>query len=138
VDLSQSEEGRYNTTDSGMLMPPCTELRPGPLIVIKLAHTIVWAFFASCIVAIPIASWRDEHRAAAWLIAIVFVEVLVLVLNRMRCPLTSLAARHTTDRLENFDIYLPLWLAKHNKTLFGALYIAGAGFALFRWLRASG
>lgn len=119
-------------------MPPRTELRSVRLIAIKLVHTIVWAFFASCIVAIPIASWRDEHRAALWLIVIVFVEVLVLVLNRMRCPLTSLAARHTTDRLENFDIYLPIWLAKHNQILFGALYVAGAGFALFRWLRGSG
>ncbi len=120
------------------MKPPPTELRPGPLIAIKLSHTVVWAFFASCIVAIPIASWRDEHRTALWLIAIVFVEVSVLVLNGMRCPLTSLAARCTRDRMDNFDIYLPLWLARHNKTLFGALYIAGAGIALFRWLRALG
>ena len=52
-------------------------------------------------------------------------ECLVLVLNRMRCPLTDLAARHTEDRRDNFDIHLPLWLARHNKTVFGSLYLLG-------------
>ena len=114
-----------------------TDARSGALTAIKMAHTIVWAFFAGCVVAIPLASWRGEHRAAAWLVAIVFVEVSVLVLNGMRCPLTSFAARHTMDRRENFDIYLPLWLAKHNKSIFGALYIGGTAFALVHWLRTA-
>lgn len=113
------------------------EARSAPLIAIKLAHTLVWAFFAGCIFAIPMVSWRGEYRAAGWLAAIVSVEVGVLVLNGMSCPLTSWAARHTTDRRENFDIYLPLWLAKHNKTIFGTLYVAGVAFALIRWLRAA-
>jgi len=56
---------------------------------------------------------------------VVFVEVLVLVFNRMRCPLTGVAARYTDDRRDNFDIYLPEWVARHNKTIFGTLYVAG-------------
>jgi hypothetical protein len=110
------------------------EASRGPLTAIRVAHTVVWALFAGCIVAIPLASLQGEHRAAVLFAAIVFVEVSILVLNGMRCPLTSLAARYTKDRRENFDIYLPLWLAKHNKSIFGALYIAGAAFALVRWL----
>jgi hypothetical protein len=35
-----------------------------------------------------------------------------------------MAARHTEQRSKNFDIYLPLWLARHNKTIFGALFVA--------------
>lgn len=54
-----------------------------------------------------------------------FLEVSVLVANRMRCPLTEVAARYTTERQDNFDIYLPLWLARHNKEVFGGLYVAG-------------
>ena len=111
---------------------------PGTLTAIKTAHTLVWAFFAGCIIAIPAASWMGEHRAAGWLTAIVFVEVAILGLNKMRCPLTGWAARYTADRQDNFDIYLPLWLARYNKSIFGALYVAGAAFALVRWLRASG
>lgn len=108
------------------------------LTTIKVVHTIVWAFFAGCIVAIPIASWHGDHRIAAWLAAIVSVEVLVLVLNGWRCPLTSVANRYTEDRRDNFDIYLPLWLARHNKLVFGSLYFAGVAFALARWMQASG
>lgn len=105
---------------------------------IKVAHTVAWAFFVSCILAIPVASWRGEHHVAAWFAAIVAAEVAILVANKWRCPLTSVAARYTHDRRDNFDIYLPEWLAKHNKTIFGALYVAVVLFALLRWSRASG
>lgn len=103
------------------------------VVAIKLAHTIAWAFFVACILAIPFASWHGDHRAAAWLAAIVFIDVAALLLNRWRCPLTSLAARYTDDRRDNFDIYLPQWLARHNKLIFGTLYVAGMVFALARW-----
>jgi len=103
------------------------------LIVVEVAHTIAWAFFAGCIVAIPVATWQGRHAAAAWLIAIVLVEVAILVLNGWRCPLTSLAARYTKERHDNFDIYLPLWLARHNKLIFGVLFCMGIAFAYARW-----
>jgi hypothetical protein len=103
--------------------------------VIKVVHTVVWAFFAGCIVSIPIASSLGEHSVAAWLAAVVLVEVVVLAANNMRCPLTGVAARYTGDRRANFDIYLPEWLAKYNKLVFGTLYGAGVAYALSRWLR---
>lgn len=105
------------------------------LTTIKVVHTIVWALFAGCIVAIPIASLLGEHRIAAWLAAIVFAEVLVLLANQWSCPLTSVAARYTEDRKPNFDIYLPQWLARYNKQVFGPLYVAGVIFALVQWLK---
>jgi hypothetical protein len=103
---------------------------------IKVIHTIVWAVFASCIFAIWIFAWRAEFSYAALLIGIVCVEVLVIVLNDWRCPLTPIAARYTDDRRDNFDIYLPEWLARHNKLIFGALYFAGVFFTLARWAYA--
>jgi len=33
----------------------------------------------------------------------------------------------------DFDIYLPLWLARYNKAIFGALFSAGWLFVLARW-----
>jgi hypothetical protein len=105
------------------------------LVTIKVVHTLVWAFFAACIFAIPVFAWRGQFRAAAILIGIVFLEVMVLVVNRWRCPLTNVAARHTDDRRDNFDIYLPEWVARHNKTIFGAIYVAGIVMTLFLWFR---
>jgi hypothetical protein len=61
-----------------------------------------------------------------------------LMTNQWRCPLTSIAARYTDERRDNFDIYLPEWLAKHNKSIFGVLYVAVVVFALVQWVRAPG
>jgi polyferredoxin len=104
------------------------------LLTVKLVHTAVWAFFAACIVAIPVLSWMDELRAAAVLCGVVFVEVLVLAFNGWRCPLTPVAARYTDDRRANFDIFLPEWVARYNKEIFGTLYVAGTVLLVYRWL----
>jgi hypothetical protein len=101
---------------------------------VKLIHTVVWAFFATSILAIPAAAWIGAWKAAGILIALVSVECLVLVANRMRCPLTDVAARYTADRADNFDIYLPLWLARYNKHIFGPLFVVGLLVTFYRWL----
>ena len=106
--------------------------------VVKIVHTVVWAFFAGCICAIPVFAWWGRFPPAAVLAAIVSVEVAVLAFNSLRCPLTDVAARYTPDRADNFDIYLPLWLARHNKHVFGTLYAAGMIYALVRWFSATG
>ena len=106
--------------------------QPSPTLI-RTAHPVMWAFFGGCILAIPVAAWLRRHEAAAWLIAIVFVEVAVLVANRWRCPLTAVAARYTEDRRDNFDIYLPAWLARHNKEIFGGLYVAGIAYVVATW-----
>jgi hypothetical protein len=58
---------------------------------------------------------------------------LILAVNKGRCPLTNLAGRYTRDRTDNFDIYLPLWLARHNKMIFGTLFLLGELFVIGRW-----
>lgn len=106
-----------------------------PLLVgIKLLHTAIWLFFAGCIVAIPFAGARRQFRLAAKLTGLVLVECAVLAINRGRCPLTDMAGRYTEDRRGNFDIYLPLWLAQRNKTIFGTLFAMGELFVFGRWL----
>jgi len=107
---------------------PTTTLR-----TIKLVHTVVWAFFAGCILAIPVLAWRNLIAAAWWLSAVVLLEVLVLAMNRLRCPLTAVAARYTPERQDNFDIYLPLWLARYNKEIFGSAYVLGVLYTLAAW-----
>jgi hypothetical protein len=103
------------------------------LCVVRLIHTLAWVFFVGCILAIPAFAWQREFRWAGTLIVIVFVEVLVILLNNWRCPLTAVAARFTDDRRDNFDIYLPVWLARHNKLIFGSLFLAGVLFTIGRW-----
>ncbi|MCP5146070.1 MAG: hypothetical protein H6978_14770 [Gammaproteobacteria bacterium] len=107
------------------------------LVLLKLTHTVVWAVFAGCILAIPLATARGDFTRAWTFAAIVFGEVLILAFNRWSCPLTGVAARYTTDRSDNFDIYLPLWLARYNKTLFGTLYVVALIYLAWAWLAGS-
>ena len=105
------------------------------LTAIKLLHTLIWAFLAASILALPIlAVWR-RFRWAAILTVIVLLECVVLAADGGRCPLTDVAARFTVDRNSNFDIYLPNWLAEHNKVVFGWFFVAGELVVVGCWLR---
>jgi hypothetical protein len=107
-------------------------MRPGTaLVVVKVVHTVVWAFFASSIVATPVAALAGRPGLALVLTVVVLGEIAVLAMNHMRCPLTDVAGRYTDDRDDNFDIYLPRWLARNNKRVFGALFVAGE--LVFAW-----
>jgi hypothetical protein len=103
------------------------------LTLIKMSHTIIWALFAGCIIALPLAGLRRRFDWAQGLTAVVLLECVVIVANRWRCALTGLAARFTEDRADNFDIYLPIWLARHNKTIFGSLFLVGEMIVLGCW-----
>jgi hypothetical protein len=104
--------------------------------LVRLLHTAVWAVFAGCVMAIPWLTWQGRFGAAAVLAAIVLGEVVVLWLNRWSCPLTAVAARYTDDRRANFDIYLPEWLARHNQSIFGTLYVIGVAYLVAMYLSA--
>jgi hypothetical protein len=105
------------------------------LTLIKLLHTVIWAFFAGCIAALPLAGLKRRFDWALGLTLVVLLESVTLVANRGRCPLTNLAATFTEDRADNFDIYLPVRLARHNKAIFGSLFLAGELIVLGCWLK---
>ena len=119
--------------DAAAMNSPVPDQQARQLHRIKLLHTAVWALFAGCILVLPVLAWMGAFRAALLLAGLVMLEVLVLAFNRWACPLTAVAARYTSDRRDNFDIYLPLWLARHNKLIFGGLYFLGLLILLLRW-----
>jgi hypothetical protein len=105
------------------------------LTAIKLLHTVIWAILAGSILVLPLAGVLRRFRWAAILTGLVLLECGVLAVNRGRCPLSDLARQFTADGTANFDIYLPNWLAQHNKVVFGVLFIAGELVVLGCWLR---
>ena len=118
-------------------MEPVADTRSGKqqtLVWIKLLHTVIWAVMAASILVIPVTAVLGRFNWAAGLTVLVLVECGVLAANHGRCPLTDLAARYTDRREENFDIHLPRWLARHNKVIFGTLFVLGEIVALARWL----
>ncbi len=105
-----------------------------PLTAIKLLHTAIWLFFVACIAGIPFTAAQHRFRCTAILSGLVIFECAVIAINKGRCPLTDLASPYTEERADNFDIYLPLWLARYNKQIFGTLFVLGELFALACWL----
>ena len=104
------------------------------LVAVRLLHTAIWAFFAACILALPVFGWVRRFDWALAATVLILGECAVLAMNRGRCPLTGVAARYTARRADNFDIYLPQWLARNNKQIFGTLFIAGEAFVIWRWM----
>ena len=102
---------------------------------IKLLHTVIWALLAGCILALPILAVLRRFRWAAIITVVVLSECVTLAINGGRCPLTDFAARYTGDRTANFDIYLPIWLAEHNKFIFGTLFVLGEVVVVACWRR---
>ncbi|MGH8316004.1 MAG: hypothetical protein ACRETU_12735 [Steroidobacterales bacterium] len=117
----------------GTMTPALASTNIRALRAVKLLHTVVWALFAACILWIPVVASFRRFNVAIALIAIVAIEVLVLLLNNFRCPLTGVAARYTEDRRDNFDIYLPLSVARYNKQIFGTLYVVGLVYTIVLW-----
>ncbi|MEO6873689.1 MAG: hypothetical protein ABI222_02590 [Opitutaceae bacterium] len=101
---------------------------------IKAVHTVIWAFFAGCVLAIPFQAWRGNFGCVLVLIGFVGLEIVILAFNSGHCPLTGIAARYTRERRGNFDIYLPEWLASRTKIIFGPLFLVGLIIAAaLRW-----
>jgi len=104
------------------------------LVAIKVLHTAVWAVMAGSILALPAAAFTRHFRWALVLTSLIVGECAVLAANRGRCPLSDWAARFTEDRAANFDIYLPDWLARNNKAVFGTLFAVNELVVIWRWL----
>jgi hypothetical protein len=106
------------------------------LTLIKVLHTVIWAILASSILALPALAIVRRFRWAAVLSGLVLVDCGVIALNGGRCPLTDLAERLTSNRADNFDIYLPIWLAGTTKSFLArSLFVAGESVALKFWFK---
>jgi hypothetical protein len=103
------------------------------LITIKLVHTLVWLFFVTIIFYILFSGIANQINVFTWVgICLVIAEGIVLAVFKMFCPLTILARKYSDSDRDNFDIYLPNWLARYNKIIFTTLYIIGLVIVLIR------
>jgi hypothetical protein len=92
------------------------------LVGIKLLHTVIWVVLSAVIYYLLYAVITDRiDRWFWWGLGLVGLEIATLVLFRMSCPLTVVARRYSDSQRPNFDIYLPEWLARHNKTIYSVI-----------------
>jgi len=107
----------------------------GKLILIKSLHTLVWLFFVSAIAYVLWSGITGNISLLSWLsVAAVFAEGLILIVFKGHCPLTNIARKYSLSTKDNFDIFLPNWLAMYNKIIFTTLFIIGFTLMLLRHL----
>lgn len=95
------------------------------LTLVKSIHTAIWVFFNLVLIYLYYAVLTDQVGFLFWIgIGLFGLEMLVLLLYRWHCPLTFVARRYSDSPMDNFDIYLPLWLARHNKSIYSALLLS--------------
>lgn len=108
--------------------------RTSRLVFLKSAHTAIWIFFNILMAYLFYAVWTGQTGALFWICVGCFVaEFFVLLFNGWACPLTPMARKYTDDQRANFDIYLPEWLARHNKTIYTALFLLVPVVYFLRW-----
>ena len=101
-------------------------MKENKLLMVKIIHTIIWLFFNVVIFYVLYAVIINKIDKWVWIcVGLVFLEGLVLIIFKMFCPLTLIARNYSNSQKDNFDIFLPNWLAKHNKLFFTSIYIVG-------------
>jgi hypothetical protein len=89
---------------------------------IKITHTLIWAFFNVVIFYLLYAVITGNIDKWVWIgLGLFAAEGLVLLVFKMKCPLTVVARKYSVSTKENFDIYLPNWLAKYNKIIYTSI-----------------
>jgi len=101
------------------------------LLLIKSIHTVIWLFYNVVIFYLLYAVVADKIDKWVWIcVGLVVAEGLVLLIFKWFCPLTIIARKYSDSDRDNFDIFLPEWLAKHNKLIYTGIF----GIAILRLL----
>jgi hypothetical protein len=94
------------------------------LYLIKLIHTLVWLFFNLVLVYLFYAAMTGQVDIKFWVgIGLISLECIILIFNRWTCPLSPMARKYTASTADNFDIFLPNWLAKYNIPIYSTLFV---------------
>lgn len=106
------------------------------LVFIKMVHTLVWLFFNVVLFYLAYAVIINKIDKFVWIgIALIVLEGVVLLIFNKMCPLTIIARRYSDSTKDNFDIYLPNWLAKYNKLIYTSFFVLIVGGVVYRVLQ---
>jgi hypothetical protein len=105
------------------------------LVTIKLIHTAIWVFFNVVIFYMLYAVLINKIDKWIWIgLSLIFLEGVVLLIFKNICPVTLVARKYSSSDRDNFDIYLPEWLARYNKQIYSSIVVLIIIILLVRWL----
>lgn len=91
---------------------------------IKSFHTLIWIFFNVVIIKMAISISCNKIDTLFWICTgLIIMEAAVLLIFKGICPLSIIARKYTDSAKPNFDIFLPEWLAKYNKIIYGSIVL---------------
>lgn len=89
---------------------------------IKTLHTGIWLFFNVVIFYLLYAVISNKIDKWVWIcLGLIAMEGLILLIFKAICPITLIARKYSDSEAHNFDIFLPEWLAKNNKTIYTSI-----------------
>lgn len=103
------------------------------LTVIKIIHTLIWLFFNVVLFYLLYAVIINKIDIWVWIcVGLVALEIITLLAFKWFCPLTVWARKYSDSEKNNFDIYLPEWLAKYNKLIYGGIFSLSILILMYR------
>jgi hypothetical protein len=103
------------------------------LTMVRILHTLVWIAFNVIIFYFLYSAISDKIGRWTWIcLSLIMGEGIVLLVSGNVCPITTVARNYSDSTKENFDIYLPNWLAKYNKEIYSVIVGVGVVILIFR------
>ena len=89
---------------------------------IKTIHAVIWCIMTAATFYIGYSVFHMNFDVLFYIsLFLIVAEILVIVVNSWRCPLTSIARRYSNESTPNFDIFLPRVIAEFNKEIFSVI-----------------
>ena len=106
------------------------------LFLIKLIHTVIWVILSSAVFYVVWSGFSGRLTPYSWIAAFaIAIEGIVLLAFHNKCPLTGIARQYSDSPKDNFDIFLPNWLARYNKLIFTLLFVVGLILMIYQYVR---
>ncbi len=103
------------------------------LTLLKSLHTLIWIFFNVVIFYVVYAVLVNKIDRRVWIcLGLIALEGVVLLVFKSLCPITVVARKYSDSDKDNFDIYLPNWLAKYNKRIYTTIVLLAVVVLIYR------
>lgn len=106
------------------------------LTIIRIVHTAIWIFFNFVIFYMLYAAISNKLDSWVWIgYGLVILEGIILLAFKFFCPLTIIARKYSNSNRDNFDIYLPNWLAKYTKIIYTSIMVIIVIITIYQLLK---
>ena len=102
------------------------------LTLIKTIHTMIWLFFNVVIFYLLYSVIANKIDKWVWIcIGLIVLEGILLLIYKKVCPVTLIARKYSNSRKDNFDIYIPNWLARYNKEIYTVIVLIAIAILIY-------